>query len=78
MFSGDLMPFLSGEICAEGMTTSPTSKKTFKSAWKRHQNRLQEWESLRFLFMGFDALVVPSESISTNAQYCGLCTGNLG
>jgi hypothetical protein len=22
--------------------------------------------------MGFDALVVPSESISTNAQYCGL------
>jgi hypothetical protein len=25
--------------------------------------------SLRSLFMGFDALVVPSKSISTNAQY---------
>jgi hypothetical protein len=25
--------------------------------------------SFRSLFMGFDALVVPSESISTNAQY---------
>ncbi len=45
MFSRDLMPLLSGEICAEGMTSSPTSKKTFKSTWKRHPNRLQEWEA---------------------------------